>query len=129
VFARAVVAGKEQLEFFSGRPALADAELPGEAPQLDQGADPGDERNPSCAGSAGGHDDAPRGIRGQGFAGYLNLLARLNCKSGYAYEENLAGASPISFTTRELSNTVFQSRYGQKTFARKLHSQPAAFEG
>ncbi len=31
--------------------------------------------------------------------------------------QNFEGASPSSATARELSNTVFQSRYGQKTFS------------
>ena len=81
--ARAVVAGKEQLELFAGRPALADAELPREAAQLDHGAHPRDEQEI-------GHAPAPVALTtalaaasaGQGFAGYLKLLARLNCSSG-----------------------------------------------
>ena len=42
--ARAVVAGKQQLQFLARRPALAQAEHPAEAPNLDQRADPRDQK-------------------------------------------------------------------------------------
>src|SRR6266849_8378221 len=116
--ARAVVARKQQLEFLTWRPALAETHHPSEARDLNQRADPRDQKKvrhapilPATAVfSALGSD-------GQGLAGYRNLLSRLNFKSGNAYVENFAGASPSSATTRELSKTVFQSRYGQKTFS------------
>src|SRR2546430_11374738 len=57
------------------------------------------------------------GVEGQGLAGNWNLFSRLYFKRGAAYVENFAGASPSSATMRELSKTVFQSRYGQKTLS------------
>src|SRR2546430_3827885 len=36
------VARKQELQFFAGTPALAEPEHPAEAPDLNQGADPGD---------------------------------------------------------------------------------------
>src|SRR4029077_10119338 len=78
-----VVAGEEQLQFFAGRPALADAELPGEGPELDHGADPGDEKEI-------GHAPAPLAVTtallassaGQGFAGYFKFFAGRKMQSG-----------------------------------------------
>src|SRR4029077_791261 len=42
--ARAVVAGKEQAEFFAGLPAATEAKGPAEAPDFDQRTDPSDEK-------------------------------------------------------------------------------------
>src|SRR5580704_9372346 len=116
---RAVVARKQQLQFFPGSPALPQPKNPAESPDFNQRADPRHQQKvgharalPATCGIAPLASPAA----GHGFAGYLNLFARLNCSKGYAYVENLAGASPISSTTHELSNTVFQSRYCQNTF-------------
>src|SRR5216684_1414510 len=83
--ARAVITRKEQLKFFTWRPALAKTHHPAKAPDLDQRADPCDEKKvghapilPATAVFSALASD------GQGFAGYRNLLSRLNFKSGYA---------------------------------------------
>ncbi len=44
------------------------------------------------------------------------MCSRLNRSSGKLYCENGAGLRPISVVTRVLSNTVFQVKYGRKTF-------------
>src|SRR5690242_11708973 len=115
--ARTVVARKEQPQFFAGHPATPQAKCPGQSPDFDERAHPGNKQKirharapPTAA------DFSGRSVAGHGFAGYRNLFSRLNLRRGNAYDENLAGGSPSSCTTRELSNTVFHFKYGQNTF-------------
>src|SRR5580692_1038917 len=117
---RTVVTGKQQFQFFARSPTLPQPKDPAESSDFNQRADPRHQqevRHARALPATCGSPPLAVSVAGHGLAGYLNLLARLNCSKGYAYVENLAGASPISSTTRELSNTVFQSRYGQNTFS------------
>ncbi len=70
--ARAVVAGKEQAQFFGGGPALAEAEHPAEAGDFDQRADPRHQKEIGHARTlpAAASRCSPASA-GQGLAGYL----------------------------------------------------------
>ena len=83
--ARTVVTGKEQLQFFTRRPALAEAKHPSETGNLNQGANPGDKEKIGHARalSATAFLPAPE-LEGQGLAGNWNLFSRQYFRSGAA---------------------------------------------
>ena len=83
--ARAVIARKEELQLFAGRPALAEAEHPAEARDFNQGADPSDEEEIGHARilPAATFFTAPVEA-GQGLAGKWNLFSRQYFRSGAA---------------------------------------------
>src|ERR1700676_3643674 len=63
------------------------------------------------------HAAVPPRAAGQGWYSYSKLFSRLNFSKGKLYCENGTGFRPNSDVTRELSNTVFHTRYGMKTFS------------
>src|SRR5260370_25261630 len=80
-----VVSGEEQLQFFAGRPALAEAKHPPKAGDFNQRAHPGDEEKVRHARAlpAVAFFSAPD-EGGHGLAGKWNLFSRPYFRSGAA---------------------------------------------
>src|ERR1051326_5654840 len=100
---RAVVAGKQQLEFFPGLPGLVPAQHPSRLGALDVAAHPRFQNEVH-------HAAVPPRAAGQGWYWYSKLFSRLNFNRGKLYCENGTGFRPNSEVTRVLSKTVFHTR-------------------
>ncbi len=80
---RAVVAREQNLQLLAGCPTLAETKHPAEPPEFDHRADPCHQKKVSHASALPAIFTVElSAFVGQGFAGYLNLFARLNRKSG-----------------------------------------------
>ena len=123
--ARAVVPGKEQLEFFARLPRTGPRRASRGRCAIESEHDPcfkkeiGHRRNPSVLPTPAAAASSRTGATGRAIPGTDRemVIAAESQQRIAILEKTVPVARPISATIRELSNTVSHTRYGRKTFS------------